>query len=515
MASPLGVPLGPIWIASPPEVHSALLSSGPGPGSLLAAAGAWHTLSAEYGATAVELSGLLGQVEAGAWQGPSAQRYMAAHVPYVAWLMQAGADAAAVAAEHEAAAAAYTAAVAAMPTLAELATNHVVHGVLMATNFFGVNTIPIALNEADYVRMWIQAATAMGLYQAVSGAALASAPRSIPAPTVLTPGAEAAAAADLAQTAALAQATEAGFLRNIVDTILKWLEDYVKSLPYGDEIWYFLTHPVEQIQQMVTDFLRNPVGALITWGPLLLALAYQAFTQPVGWGTWAVVLSSPLWLPPLLAVGLSMLALINVVNVDIPVLATADAAVPNVGPHSWPVAGLGSTVPGPAGTPAPGTVAGAPAGTAPASAAPASAGFGYAVAAPGDWGPAVGPTVGGRSGMKAPAATIPAAAAAVPNRAAARAKRRRRTELRDYGDEFLDMNSGTALGPDPGAQASEQGAGVLGFAGTTHKEAALQAAGLTALSGDDYGGGPRMPLVPGTWDRDPEAGSAEGGDHGS
>ena len=100
-------------------------------------------------------------MQAGAWQGPSAERYVAAHVPYLAWLAQASAKSATEAVQHETAATAYTAAVAAMPTMPELATNHVVHGVLMATNFFGINTIPIALNEADYARMWIQAATTM------------------------------------------------------------------------------------------------------------------------------------------------------------------------------------------------------------------------------------------------------------------------------------------------------------------------------------------------------------------
>ncbi|KZS66043.1 hypothetical protein A4G26_09445 [Mycobacterium kansasii] len=78
--------IAPIWMACPPEVHSAMLCAGPG-APLVAAAAQWSSLSAQYAGTAEEVSMVLAAVAAGAWRGPSAELCAAAYAPYLAWLI--------------------------------------------------------------------------------------------------------------------------------------------------------------------------------------------------------------------------------------------------------------------------------------------------------------------------------------------------------------------------------------------------------------------------------------------
>lgn len=221
----------PMWFAVPPEVPSAWLSTGMGPGPLLAAARAWHALAAQYTEIATELASVLAAVQASSWQGPSADRFVVAHQPFRYWLTHAATVATAAAAAHETAAAGYTSALGGMPTLAELAANHAMHGALVTTNFFGVNTIPIALNEADYLRMWIQAATVMSHYQAVAHESVAATPSTPPAPQIVTSAASSAASSSFPDPTKL---------------ILQLLKDFLELLRY-----------------LAVELLPGPLGDLI------------------------------------------------------------------------------------------------------------------------------------------------------------------------------------------------------------------------------------------------------------
>ena len=152
--------------ALPPEVNTARLMTGAGAEPMLQAAASWELLAVSLETQAEELAGSLAALS-GSWQGSGSERAVQATTPMVVWLRTTALQAQKRAMQAIAQATAYTAALVATPPLPEIEMNHVTHAVLEATNFLGVNTAPIGVNETDYfVRMWDQAATAMHGYQA-------------------------------------------------------------------------------------------------------------------------------------------------------------------------------------------------------------------------------------------------------------------------------------------------------------------------------------------------------------
>jgi PPE-repeat protein len=464
----------PMWLAFPPEVHSALLSSGPGPGPLLAAAQAWRALAAEYTSTATELTDILGAAQA-AWVGPTAERFVAAHQPFLLWLGQAGAVANANATEHEAAAAEYTSALAAMPTLVELAANHAMHGVLVATNFFGINTIPIALNEADYIRMWVQAATIMSVYQAVTETSLAAAPAASAAPQIVA----ANPAVDSGGVSGDPTEVILDAFNNLVTIIRNLVAQYLPG-PLGNSV-------VQALDSLIA-FMSTDAFAILGYSILDPLIYFGPFVPVVGAFT------------PIGLIGLAGLATADVAGVAGPVVRAEAPSQQNL-----PVTtGVTLASSGPGGATAASTGAGAPSGAPASTASPATAtaqGF-YAVGG--------GPDGEGFSPIsRVPAMAVAGASLAAPAAAAAsasqEARAKRRAKARQHGHKYQFAYLDEQMAPPGDTPAPEEiaasvgGSGPLGFAGTVSKSAGAQAKGLAHLGGGEFDEDPQEPMLPGTW----------------
>ena len=230
------------------------------------------------------------------------------------------------------------------------------------------------------------------------------------------------------------------------------------------------------------------------------------------------LVSNPLLLAvaasPALASAGGLAGLAGLAAIPPPPAAPAPLPIP---PPVLPAAGVTPTVAGAPGVsistpPSPtsaATVSAAPSAPPPAPPPPAGGGPGFAP-------PYVvgGPTIGAgmslqaktqepttRGGSKAPAAAAAIAAAAKEQ---TRKRRRQRAKQRGYGDEFMDMN--VDVDPDWGAPTAARIAvrGRWDFP-ARWRRAVSTAAGLATLHGDEFGAGPTMPMVPGTWGADPEA----------
>ena len=196
----------------PPEITSALIHSGPGAESLIAAAGAWQQVgttledSAEsYGAALSSLSGT--------WSGPSSSAMVTAVEPYVTWLRSTAQQAQQIAASAQSAAAAFNSVQAAVVPTAVVAANRTQLAQLLATNGFGRNLPAIAETESEYQSMWANNSAAMSRYQAASAQASTlpqmTSPTSATNPTALKTQASATPAATSSSSPTVAAATSA------------------------------------------------------------------------------------------------------------------------------------------------------------------------------------------------------------------------------------------------------------------------------------------------------------------
>jgi PPE-repeat protein len=204
--------------ALPPEINSGRMYSGPGSGSMLAAAAAWDVLAAELQSTAASYGSTVEGLTVGQWTGPSSIAMAAAAAPYVAWMNATGAQAEQAATQAKLAAGAYETAFAATVPPPVITANRTLLATLIATNFLGQNTAAIAATEAQYMEMWAQDAAAMYAYAASSATASQLTPFTEPPQTTNNSG-QAMQAAAVAQSSTLSGSNTAAQLSHLTTSV--------------------------------------------------------------------------------------------------------------------------------------------------------------------------------------------------------------------------------------------------------------------------------------------------------
>jgi PPE-repeat protein len=251
---------------APPEITSALIHSGPGPGSLFAAANVWRQLAVELEQTAADYASTVAGIP---WQGPSATAMTLSTLPYISWLHTTAAQAAQMSMAATTMASSFVATQTAVVHPSVVTANRTLLAHLIATNFFGINFPAIAATEAQYMQMWAGNTTAMLGYHATSLQTMTLQPFTPPAPTTNSTGMG-------AQTAAVAQAaaTPAGnALSNFfANPFIQTLNEYGANLISSG---IFSPQTTMSLLMSGHDFFPGQYPDVLAATPRNLAIAYN------------------------------------------------------------------------------------------------------------------------------------------------------------------------------------------------------------------------------------------------
>jgi PPE-repeat protein len=260
--------------ALPPEINSARMYAGAGPGPMVAAGAAWDYLASELASTAASYSAVTAELSSSSWFGPASRSMLATVTPYISWLSAAAALAEQTSSQAKAVASAFEAAFAMTVPPPVVAENRARLAMLIATNFFGQNTPAIAATEASYAEMWAQDAAAMNGYAGFAAPASQLAPFTEPADTTDQAGLAQQQAA-VAQAVATAAGTDApAATQPSLNDIINTLSSQIKGLLFGplDVIYWPMIYVGSNIfSQIGVLWPEHLAGAAAALSPPALA----------------------------------------------------------------------------------------------------------------------------------------------------------------------------------------------------------------------------------------------------
>jgi PPE-repeat protein len=350
----------------------------------------------------------------------------------------------------------------------------------------------------------------MTTYHAVSTTALAATPQTDAAPQIVNSASTQPADSDSGDSSTLDIIDDDSGDPYTLSWYLNRITEVTQTLQR--DIGLIGQNPAQGLTQLSAD-----IGGLVTDEVGHVGEFLNAFPE-----LYALPLIAPIGLTGGVA-GLAGLAAIQPDAPQLPVEAPSPTPQTSTLPAatSSPVAIGAPGAPTAAPTSAPVSPAGSVATSVPMSPPPTATGPGfvppYAVGPPGiGSGSGMASDAGAGDKHKAAEPYAAAAAAAAGARGQLRSRRRRRAGIRGYAHEFMEMNINVDpdwAEPQGGSTAtSDRGNGPFGFAGTVRKRVSA-AAGLATLDGDDFGGGARLPMVPGTWNADQDGEVEAGGEH--